>query len=80
MIRMWLGRIAAAAIAALLVFAVMHRGTYRSLLFDGAPAAVGTKAPDSAPDSAPDAGQDAGRDAADGGTADADAAAADDGR
>lgn len=76
MIRMWLGRIAAAAIAALLVFAVMHRGTYRSLLFDGAPAAVGTKAPDSAPDSAPDAG----RDAADGGTADADAAAADDGR
>ena len=76
MIRMWLGRIAAAAIVALLVFAVMHRGTYRSLLFDGAPAAVGTKAPDSAPDSAPDAG----RDAADGGTADADAAAADDGR
>lgn len=76
MIRMWSGRIAAAAIAALLVFAVMHRGTYRSLLFDGAPAAVGTKAPDSAPDSAPDAG----RDAADGGTADADAAAADDGR
>lgn len=76
MIRMWLGRIAAAAIAALLVFAVMHCGTYRSLLFDGEPAAVGTKAPDSAPDSAPDAG----RDAADGGTADADAAAADDGR
>lgn len=34
MIRKWLGRLFAAAVVALLVFAVLHRDRYRSLLFD----------------------------------------------
>ncbi|WP_290508711.1 hypothetical protein [Alistipes sp.] len=40
MIRKWLGRLFAAAVVALLVFTVLHRDRYRSLLFDAAPAAT----------------------------------------
>ncbi len=65
MIRKWSGRIAAAAIVALLVFAVLHRGQYRSLLF-------GDKTETAAPE------HEAARDGVSGSEAAADASAAGD--
>lgn len=55
MIRKWLGRLVAAAIVALLVFAVLHRGAYRSLLFDEEPTTVPTERADVRSDAAGDA-------------------------